>query len=138
LDKDALVTRFTELLLETNGFPRSDRDHSAYYQSVLLLPLEYETLPRVCGDILSVGSSVVLDAPFGRYFADESYVLKAAHRHQWPDTELVVVVHVSVDGPVLLDRLVDRANPRDEWEISHWKEFWPTARAMEAPGPTMS
>src|SRR5689334_16505097 len=32
----------TELLLETMGFARSDRDHNAYYLSTLM-PLEYET-----------------------------------------------------------------------------------------------
>jgi predicted kinase len=128
LDKDGLVTGFTELLLETMGFARSDRDHNAYYLSTLM-PLEYETLLRVCGDNLAVGSSVVLDAPFGRYFADENYLLDAAARHGWPDADLVVV-HVSVDGPALLDRLVRRANPRDEWKIAHWQEFWPQARAQ--------
>ena len=76
-----------------------------------------------------MGSSVVLDAPFGRYFADENYLLDAAARHGWPDADLVVV-HVSVDGPALLDRLVRRANPRDEWKIAHWQEFWPQARAQ--------
>lgn len=129
LDKDTLVTDFTELLLETNGFPRSDRDHNAYYQSVLL-PLEYETLLNVCGDNLGVGSSVVLDAPFGRYFADEDYLLAAARRHNWPAAE-VVVVHVTVAGPALRDRLVRRGNPRDEWKLAHWREFWPQAQAIE-------
>jgi predicted kinase len=136
LDKDTLVTGFTELLLETNGFPRSDRDHNEYYQSVLL-PLEYETLLKVCGDNIAVGSSVVLDAPFGRYFGDENYLLDAARRHAWPDVELVVV-HVTVDGPALRDRLVARANPRDEWKIAHWQEFWPRARAIECPGPGLA
>jgi predicted kinase len=109
LDKDGLVTGFTELLLETMGFARSDRDHNAYYLSTLM-PLEYETLLRVCGDNLAVGSSVVLDAPFGRYFADENYLLDAAARHGWPAADLVVV-HVSLEGPAPLDRLVRRSNP---------------------------
>jgi predicted kinase len=125
LDKDTVATAFTELLLEQNGSDKNDRDHNEFYQSTIL-PIEYETLLRLCGDNLRVGRSVVLDAPFGRFFADREYLVKA--KAGWPETELVVV-HVTADGPVVHDRVAQRGYPRDTWKLAHWDQFWTTVQA---------
>lgn len=126
LDKDSVVTAFTELLLEQNGSDKNDRDHNEYYQSTIL-PLEYETLLRLCGDNLRVGRSVVLDAPFGRFFADPDYLLEVSA--EWPDAELVVV-HVTAEGPAVHDRVARRGYARDTWKLAHWDQFWATAQAI--------
>jgi predicted kinase len=125
LDKDTVATAFTELLLEQNGSDKNDRDHSGYYQSTIL-PLEYATLLRLCADNLDVGRSVVLDAPFGRFFADRDYLLKATA--DWPDANLVVV-HVVAASPVVQDRVARRGYPRDSWKLAHWDQFWATTQA---------
>ena len=45
LDKDTMVTAFTELILQANGFDKNERDNNAFYQAAVL-PIEYETLLR--------------------------------------------------------------------------------------------
>ncbi|OPX10208.1 AAA family ATPase [Mycobacterium sp. AT1] len=124
LNKDTLATTFTEYILHANGFDENERDNNEFYQNVVM-PLEYETLLRTCGDNLRLGTSVVLDAPFGRYFADRGYLETAARQYDWPDAELVVV-HVKADGDTVFNRVVERRNGRDNWKVEHWDEFWKT------------
>src|SRR5579859_926808 len=91
LDKDSLTTYFTEALLAQAGNDPHERDNSEFYQSTVM-DLEYATLLRVAGDNLRLGLSVVLDAPFVRYFPQEDYVEHAALTYRWPaDTEKVVL-----------------------------------------------
>jgi predicted kinase len=127
LDKDSIATGFTELILGMSGNDPHERDNNALYQS-RILPIEYQTLLRVCGDNLAVGCSVVIDAPFGRYFGDEGYLLEAKDAYGWPPARLVVV-HVVADGDVVLARLRERHEPRDEWKVRNWEQFWAGATA---------
>jgi predicted kinase len=129
LDKDTMVTAFTELILQANGFDKNERDNNAFYQAAVL-PIEYETLLRTCGDNLRVGTSVVLDAPFGRYFAERDYLESARRQYGWPDAELIVV-HVKADSSRVLDRLVKRHYSRDTWKIEHWEQFWNNTQHAE-------
>ena len=128
LDKDAVATAFTEALLAATGNDPHERDNNAYYQHHVL-PLEYSTLLRVCGDNLRVGTSVVLDAPFGRFLPDERFLLDAATTHGWPAEAKLVVAHVRTDGDAVLGRLRERGLQRDGWKIEHWSQFWPAATA---------
>ena len=82
----------------------------------------------MCGDNLAVGASVVIDAPFGRYFNDDRYLLEAQAEYRWPPARLVVV-HVATAGETVLSRLRQRDEPRDEWKIHNWEQFWAGATA---------
>jgi len=95
------------------------------------MDLEYRTLLRLAGDNMRLGNSVVLDAPFVRYFPRAEFLENAAAEHSWPAEIDIVVIHVTVDGTRLKDRVVDRGNERDTWKIAHWDEFWATAQAAE-------
>jgi predicted kinase len=125
LDKDSLATGFTGLILSMTGNDPHERDNNPLYQS-RILPIEYGTPLRVCGDNLGLGSSVVCDAPFGRYFSNERYLLEAQDEYRWPRARLVVV-HVVADGDFVLARLRKRNEPRDAWKIRNWQQFWSTA-----------
>lgn len=127
VDKDTVATGFTERLLEETGNDPHERDNNAYYQAHVL-PLEYDTILRVCGDNLAVGTSVVLDAPFGRYLRDDDFLVSTARRLQWPAAHLVVV-HVVTTGPQVRERLGERGLARDAWKLGHWDQFWPSAAA---------
>lgn len=127
IDKDTATIRFTELLLKLNGTDPNERDNSEFYQSTIM-PLEYESILDIARDNLSAGNSVVLDAPFGKYFDDDYYLSKVRSRHHWPDAELVVV-HVTLSGEALRRRLVQRGYPRDEWKLANWETFWAGAQA---------
>ena len=130
LDKDSVATFFTEALLELAGTDKHERDNNEYYQRAVM-DLEYRTLLRLAGDNLRLGSSVVLDAPFVRYFPQADFLERAAVEHNWPTDVEIVVVHVTVDGSRVKDRVVDRGYERDAWKIAQWDEFWASAQAAE-------
>lgn len=130
LDKDSVATFFTEALLELAGTDKHERDNNEYYQRAVM-DLEYRTLLRLAGDNLRLGSSVVLDAPFVRYFPQADFLERASVEHNWPTDVEIVVVHVTVDGSRVKDRVIDRGYERDAWKIAHWDEFWASAQAAE-------
>jgi predicted kinase len=127
IDKDTATVRFTELLLKLNNSDPNERDNNEFYQTTIL-PLEYESILDLTRDNLTAGNSVVLDAPFGKFFPDDDYLSKVRVRHQWPDAELIVV-HVRLAGDALRRRLIDRGYPRDEWKLANWETFWSGAQA---------
>jgi len=130
LDKDSVATAFTEALLEAAGSDKNDRDNNAYYQDVVM-GLEYATLLKLAGDNLRLGTDVVLDAPFVRYFPEADYLERAAVEHDWPDDLTITVVHVTVDGDLVRERVDSRGYGRDAWKLAHWDEFWATAQAAD-------
>jgi predicted kinase len=126
LDKDSLATSFTEALLELAGTDKHERDNNDYYQAHVM-DLEYATLLRVAGDNLRLGTSVVIDAPFGRYFSRKDYLVRAAADHDWPADANRQVVRVIVDGELARRRTIARNSGRDDWKLQHWDEFWAKA-----------
>ena len=103
---------------------------SPYYQDVVM-GLEYATLLRLAGDNLRLGNDVVLDAPFVRYFPEKDYLERAAAAHDWPADLTITVVHVTVDGDLVRERVDSRGYGRDAWKLAHWDEFWATAQAAD-------
>ncbi|WP_323504868.1 ATP-binding protein, partial [Cryobacterium sp. RTC2.1] len=129
IDKDTATTGFTELLLELRGFDKNERDNNEYYQTVIM-PLEYETILKLCRDNLALGNSVVLDAPFGKYFSNEDFLTEVHARYYWPEAEKIVV-HVHVDGEEMRQRLINRGYHRDEWKLHNWDAFWAKAQSVD-------
>lgn len=127
IDKDTATIRFTELLLKLNNSDPNERDNNEFYQSTIM-PLEYASILDLTRDNLMTGNSVVLDAPFGKFFPDDDYLSKVRVQHEWPEAELVVV-HVRLAGEALRQRLIARGYPRDEWKLSNWETFWAGAQA---------
>lgn len=127
IDKDTATIRFTELLLKLNNSDPNERDNNEFYQTTIL-PLEYESILDLTRDNLGAGTSVVLDAPFGKFFSDADYLAKARVGHEWPEAELIVV-HVRLAGEALRQRLIARGYPRDEWKLANWEAFWSGAQA---------
>ncbi|WP_427017605.1 AAA family ATPase [Pseudarthrobacter sp. P1] len=127
IDKDTATRRFTEMLLRINGSDVNERDNNEFYQQ-RILPLEYQTILDLARDNLLAGNDVVLDAPFGRFVADDGYIDAIAAVQGWPAAEMVVV-HVRVDGEIVRQRIIARGYPRDEWKINHWEQFWAGAQS---------
>ncbi|RFC70627.1 AAA family ATPase [Streptomyces sp. AcE210] len=130
LDKDTVCTRLTEALLAAAGTDPSERDHNPYYQSVVM-DLEYATLLDLAQDNLRLGNSVVLDAPFGRYFADPGYLESLADRPGWPRNVEYVVVRVRVDKETAHARVRARGHARDASKLADWDAFWDKASTAE-------
>lgn len=130
IDKDSVATAFTEALLEAAGTDKNERDNNEYYQRVVM-DLEYATLLRIAGDNLRLGISVVLDAPFVRYFPCADYLERAAIDHDWPPDAEKIVVHVTADGNRVRTRISHRGYERDAWKLDHWDEFWTRTQTAE-------
>ncbi|MCQ9164007.1 AAA family ATPase [Arthrobacter sp. STN4] len=122
LDKDRLCGRLVELALQVAGHAPSDRESNGFYRENVL-PLEYETLMDVAGANLRLGRSVVLDAPFGAYFATPDYLTRVADEFHWPPSK-TTVVRVQVPQDILRRRLLQRDLERDRWKLAHWEEYW--------------
>jgi len=122
LDKDQICGRLVEFSLKAAGHDPSDRESNGFYREHVL-PLEYQTLLDVAGANLRLGRSVVLDAPFGAYFAMPDYLTHAAEEFGWPLSE-ITVVRVRVPQEVLRERLIQRGLERDRWKLAHWDEYW--------------
>ena len=123
LDKDALGARFVEAALSAAGYAPGDRESNSYYREHIL-PLEYDSLLDVAGANLRLGHSVVVDAPFTPYLADQDFMVGAAERFGWPSGVRVDVVCVRVSPDVLQERLRRRALDRDHWKLANWDEYW--------------
>lgn len=126
IDKDTVATGFTEALLTLAGTDPHSRDDNGYYQGHVM-DLEYETILKVATDNLSLGMSVVLDAPFGRYLGRDSFLTDTAARMGWGADVRPVVVHITVNGETIRQRLIARGVDRDAWKLEHWDEFWSLA-----------
>ncbi len=129
LDKDVVCGPLTEALLEIAGTDPAGRDDNPVYQD-RVMDLEYQTLLAIAGDNLRLGSSVVLDAPFGRYLPEADFLTANASAHGWPDAEWIVV-RVAVDGESVRRRVEARGLSRDRWKLENWDEFWTRASAVD-------
>ena len=130
VDKDTVATGFTEALLTLAGTDPHERDNNAYYQAHVM-DLEYDTILKIATDNLRLGIPVVLDAPFGRYLRRDRFILDAAERLGWPQDARPIVVHVTVNGETIRQRVAARGLERDAWKLAHWDEFWSTAGAVQ-------
>jgi predicted kinase len=120
LDKDRICGRLVEFALKAAGHDPSDRESNGFYRENVL-PLEYETLMDI---------AVVLDAPFGAYFAAPDYLTRTAEEFDWPPTE-TTVVRVQVPQDTLRDRLIQRGLERDRWKLAHWDEYWASYGSLD-------
>lgn len=123
LDKDDVANRFTGALLEAGGEDAGARDGSTLYVESVR-PLEYATLLDLASANLRVGLPVVLDAPFGAYFAEQDFISRISQEHDWPSMVHPTVVHVSASAAATRRRLIGRGLERDRWKLDHWESFW--------------
>ena len=129
LDKDRICGRLVEFALREAGHDSSDRESNAFYRENVL-PLEYETLMDVAGANLRLGRSVVIDAPFGAYFAVPDYLSRSAEQFHWPPSE-TIVVRVRVPPEILRERLIQRGLERDRWKLAHWDQYWASYGSLD-------
>lgn len=122
LDKDIICNTFISNILEKNGFDSGDRDGCDFYKNELM-PLEYKTILDIANDNISLGKSVVIDAPFCAYFNNKYYLNEVRDLYKWEDEIQIITIHVSVDEDIHYNRIVSRNNPRDKWKLENWKEY---------------
>ncbi|WP_162457701.1 P-loop nucleotide/nucleoside kinase family protein [Actinotalea caeni] len=129
LDKDAMVTPLTELVLSAHGEDPQQRESSTFYLE-RVFPAEYRGLMAVAADSLRVGTPVVIDAPFFAYLADPDYLSRAQQEAGWPTTVHTVVLWLSAPPEVLRSRMRERSLARDRWKLDNWDAYWREAATM--------
>jgi len=129
IDKDIVGSGFIRLLLEQRGDAGNERENNEFYQDSIF-PIEYRTVMAIAADNLRLEVPVVIDAPFSRYLDQKDWLERAKAEAGWPETE-TLVVHVTASEESIKQRVVARANPRDEWKLANWDEFWTAATARE-------
>lgn len=117
LDKDVVCNAFTEQLLNTKGVSSADRECS-YYRDIVM-ELEYKTLLDIGNDNLKLGKSVIIDAPFVRFFSNRQYIDQLRETYQWNNVT-PIVLQVEASLATLKERLIKRALVRDQWKLENW------------------
>lgn len=121
LDKDSVCNRFTGLLLELQGHSPHERDGCVFYRD-RVMDLEYQTLLDIANDNLQLSRSVVLDAPFLSYFLDRNFINDLRKKYDWQNVK-PLVLQVTIDFAVLMERLQARALERDASKFVDWDGF---------------
>lgn len=129
LDKDVVCNKFTGKLLEAKGISPNARDGCEFYQKQVM-PLEYETLLEIAADNIKRGISVILDAPFVGYFADDDYIDKLSEKYNL-ENYVPLVLRVTVSSETLFKRIKERNIKRDEWKLENWDEFIESLKAKK-------
>jgi predicted kinase len=130
LDKDLLSGRWVDQLLLVGNAGVVDRDSPYYWQTVR--PLEYATLEAVAFAHLTLGKSVVIDAPLAPELNDAAWVTRMREACRDHSAELLSV-WVRIAPATAYRRLHARGEPRDRWKLAHWEEFLATRRPYEPP-----
>lgn len=87
------------------------------------MPLEYKALLNTAHSNIILGRSIVVDAPFGAFFANENYIDDLRKRCGWEDDIKIVVICVTVEPKELRRRMIARNNERDHWKLEHWDTY---------------
>lgn len=122
LDKDIVCNNFTGSMLEEHGFDRGARDGCDYYKDTIM-PIEYKTILDIAHANVTIGNSVILDAPFGAYFSDPNYISNLRESYGWGEDIHTIVLRVHIKPDVLKIRMLERNNERDQWKFDHWDEY---------------
>lgn len=128
LDKDVVSECWSGPFLLALGQAPDDRDSPLFKEKVR--DLEYLSTLRIAKDQLDMGLNVVFPGPWSRelassaLFSTEALGLPAAVqlRHIWLELPLAV----------RKERIVRRADPRDQWKLDHWDAY---ASALKRPAP---
>lgn len=130
LDKDAVSECWSGPLLRALGFDPHDRDSPAFKTHVR--DLGYESTLRIARDQLALGLDVVLPGPWNRELA--SGTLFSATSLGLPAGTLLRHVWLDLPLSVRHERIVRRADPRDQWKIDNWDAY---AAALRQPAAVL-
>jgi len=126
LDKDVVSERWSGPFLQALGLAPDDRDSPLFKEKVR--DLEYLSTLRIAQDQLELGLNVVFPGPWSRELA--SSALFSTEALGFPST--VRLRHVWLELPLAVrkERIVRRADPRDQWKLDHWEAY---ADALKRP-----
>ena len=123
VDKDTVTTALTEVILE-NLSPLKDKHEreSSYYLEVVR-PLAYKSILHIALENIELGNSVVVAAAFDEELKNADFLKEDKYMEAIRQLADIKVVHVHVDHPTLLKRLISRNEERDRWKLANWDTY---------------
>lgn len=123
IDKDTVSTELTEVILE-NLSPLKDKHEreSSYYLEVVR-PLTYESMLHIALENIELGNSVVVAAAFDEEIKNADFLEENEYMEAIRKLADIKVVHVHVDHPTLLKRLIARNEERDRCKLDNWDAY---------------
>ena len=123
IDKDTATTALTEVILE-NLSPLKDKHEreSSYYLEVVR-PLAYKSMLHIALENIELGNSVVVAATFDEELKNADFLEENEYMEAIRKLADIKVVHVHVDHPTLLKRLIARNEERDRWKLANWDTY---------------
>lgn len=119
LDKDVVSESWSGRLLEALGQAPNDRDSPLFKEKVR--DLEYLSTLRIARDQLALGLDVVFPGPWSRELA--SLALFSTQELGFPAQTRLRHVWLELSLTVRKERLIARADPRDQWKLDHWEAY---------------
>jgi predicted kinase len=127
LDKDTVYGAYSAHVMELTTQNPNDRDSPYYLQN--LRDWEYNGLIDIARENLLLGVNVILVGPFskeiqsGRMFNPQALGI--------PPQTSISIAWIDLAENEAKMRMQKRADPRDEWKLSHWTEY--VKRRTEPP-----
>jgi predicted kinase len=119
LDKDVVSESWSGPMLEALGQNPNDRDSPLFKEKVR--DLEYLSALRIARDQLELGLSVIFPGPWSRELA--SSALFSTQALGLPDQTQLRHVWLELSLTVRKERILNRADPRDQWKLDHWDAY---------------
>lgn len=128
LDKDVVSSSWSGPFLEALGENPNDRDSPLFKEKVR--DLEYLSTLRIAKDQLELGLNVVFPGPWSRELA--SSVLFSTQALGFPTYTRLRHVWLELPEAVRKERILCRADPRDQWKLDHWETYFSALKRPHA------
>jgi predicted kinase len=119
LDKDTAYGVYSAHVMQLTTQNPNDRDSPYYLEN--LRDWEYQGMLDIAQENLLLGVNVILVGPFskeilsGRMFNPQELGVP-------PETS-IQIAWIDLSEAEAKNRIVKRANPRDEWKLAHWEQY---------------
>lgn len=120
LDKDTVGESWSGPLLEALGQDPNDRDSPFFKAHVR--DLQYQSTLRIARDQLEMGLNTVLPGPWNKELA--STALFSTQALGFPAFTRLALVWLDLPEAVRKQRIIRRADPRDQWKLAHWDTYF--------------
>lgn len=127
LDKDTAYGAFSAHVMQLTTQNANDRDSPFYLEN--LRDWEYQGLIDIARENLLLGVNVILVGPFSKEI--QSGRMFNAQALGVPPQTRIQIAWIDLDESEAKKRIEKRADPRDEWKLTHWKQY--TKRRTEPP-----
>ena len=131
LDKDTAYGAFSAHVMELTTQNPNDRDSPFYLEN--LRDWEYRGLIDIARENLLLGVNVILVGPFSREI--QSGRMFDAQALGVPPQTNIQIAWIDLDKMEAKKRMEKRADPRDEWKLTHWDQY--VNRRTEPPTHTL-